>query len=111
MIAVHVFMKVTNEPLKRTPVVIQMDADGVEIGPVPTDRTGVAHFDLPPGSGKVLVSGVERYHGHLEGEIPVALWSVTESANESTGAPGEFPAGSNAYPGMTTRPVEVVERF
>ncbi len=107
MIAVRVFMKVTNEPLKRTPVVIQMDADGVEIGPVPTDRTGVAHFDLPPGSGKVLVSGVERYHGHLEGEIPVALWSVTESANESTGAPGEFPAGSNAYPGMTTRPVEV----
>jgi tRNA 2-thiouridine synthesizing protein E len=107
MIAVQVFMKVTNEPLKRTPVVIRMDAGDVETGPVLTDRTGVAQFELPPGSGKVLVSGVERYHGRLEGEIPIALWSVTESANESTGKPGEFPAGSNAYPGMTTCALEV----
>lgn len=107
MIAVRVFMKVTNEPLKRTPVVIYRDADGVETGPVLTDRAGVARFDLPAGSGKVLVSGVERYHGRLEGEIPIALWSVTESANESTGTPGEFPAGSNAYPGMTTCTLDV----
>ena len=102
MIAVRVFMKVTSEPLKRTPVAIHMDAEEADTGPVLTDRSGVAYFDLPAGSGKVLVSGVERYHGRLEGEIPIALWSVTESANESTGAPGEFPAGSNAYPGMTT---------
>jgi tRNA 2-thiouridine synthesizing protein E len=60
MIAVRVFIKVTQEPLKRTPVVIRMDADDVETGPILTDRTGVAQFDLPPGSGKVLVSGVER---------------------------------------------------
>ena len=110
MIAVRVFMKVTSEPLKRTPVAIHMDAEEADTGPVLTDRSGVAYFDLPAGSGKVLVSGVERYHGRLEGEIPIALWSVTESANESTGAPGEFPAGSNAYPGMTTCSLEVEGR-
>lgn len=107
MITIRVAMKFTNEPLKRTLVVLQMDASDAEAGPVPTDRTGVAHFDIPPGSGKVLVSGVERYHGHLEDEVLVELWSITDSENDSTGTPGEFPAGSNAYPGMTTRFIEV----
>lgn len=107
MITVRVFMKVTGEPLKRTPVVLQMDANDTGTGPIPTDRTGVAHFDLSPGSGKILISGIERYHGHIEGEVPIALWSVTESANDSTGTPGEFPSGSNAYPGMTTCTLEV----
>jgi len=107
VISVKVLMKFTNEPLKRTPVILRMDADDGETGPVLTDRTGIARFDLPPGSGKVLVSGVERYHGRLEGEIVVALWSITESANDSTGAPGDFPAGSNAYPGMTLRSIDV----
>ncbi len=107
MIAVRVEMKFTNEPLKRTPVVLKMDAADQATAPVLTDRSGIARFDLPPGSGKVLVSGVERYHGRLDGEIRVALWSITEAANDSTGTPGEFPSGSNAYPGMTTRAVEV----
>jgi tRNA 2-thiouridine synthesizing protein E len=107
MIAVRVAMKFTNEPLKRTPVVLKMDAEDRETEPVLTDRAGIARFDLPPGSGKVLVSGVERFHGRLDGEILVALWSITEAANDSTGTPGEFPSGSNAYPGMTTRSVEV----
>lgn len=107
MIAVQVVMKFTNEPLKRTPVVLHMDANDLKTDAVLTDRSGVARFDLPPGSGKVLVSGVERYHGRLDGEIQVALWSITESANDSTGTPGEFPAGSNAYPGMATQAVEV----
>lgn len=107
MIRVHVFMKVTGEPLKRTPVVIHLDADDKDYGPVPTDRTGVAQFDLPAGSGKVLVSGVERFHGHLEDEVPIALWSVTESAHDSAGAPGEFPDGSTAYPGMEKNMLDV----
>ncbi len=107
MIAVRVAMKFTNEPLKRTPVVLQMDADDQVVGPVMTDRSGVAFFDLPPGSGKVLVSGVERFHGRLDGEILVDLWSITQAANDSTGTPGLFPAGSNAYPGMTTQSVDV----
>lgn len=105
MIAVRVCMKVTNEPLKRTPVALRIDADDSETEPVLTDRAGVARFAVPPGSGRVLVSGVERYHGRLDGEILVDLWSITQPANESAGMPGEFPAGSNAYPGMTTRVV------
>jgi tRNA 2-thiouridine synthesizing protein E len=107
MISVRVAIKFTNEPLKRTPVALQMDAEDHLVGPVLTDRAGIALFDLPPGSGKVLVSGVERFHGRLDGEIRVDLWSITQSANDSTGTPGEFPAGSNAYPGMTTRSVQV----
>ncbi len=110
MITVHVVMKVTNEPLKRTPVALRMDADDTETPPVLTDRTGVARFDRQAGSGKVLVSGVERFHGRLDGEIRVGLWSITQSANESAGVPGEFPAGSNAYPGMTIRSIEVSGR-
>ena len=110
MIAVRVCMKVTNEPLKRTPVVLQIDADGSETAPVLTDRAGVARFELPPASGKVLVSGVERFHGRLAGEILVDLWSITQSGNDSAGMPGEFPAGSNAYPGMTTCSVRVGDR-
>lgn len=107
MIAVRVVMKVTNEPLKRTPVVLRLDADGTETAPVLTDRGGVARFDLPPGSGKVLVSGMERYQGRLDGEIRVDLWSITQAANESTGTPGGFPSGSNAYPSMATRTLDV----
>jgi tRNA 2-thiouridine synthesizing protein E len=110
MIAVKVCMKVTNEPLKRTPVVLRIDADDSETEPVLTDRTGVARFAVPPGSGRVIVSGVERYHGRLDGEILVDLWSITQPANESAGMPGEFPTGSNAYPGMTTRVVRVGNR-
>ena len=107
VIAVKVAMRFSHEPLKRTPVVLQMDADDQPVGPVLTDRSGLAVFDLPPGSGKVLVSGVERFHGRLDGEISIDLWAITESPNDSTGSPGVFPAGSNAYPGMATRVVEV----
>lgn len=107
MISVRVKMRVTGEPLKRTPVVLRMDADGHESGPVLTDRSGVAHFELPAGSGKVLVSGVERFHGRLDGEIHVDLWTITQSEHSSAGAPGEFPAGSNAYPDMAVSAVAV----
>lgn len=107
MIAVKILMKATHEPLKRTPVVLRFDADGTETDAILTDRTGIARFELPPASGKVLVSGVERYHGRLDGEILVDLWSITQSGDESSGTPGEFPAGSNAYPGMVTRVVLV----
>jgi tRNA 2-thiouridine synthesizing protein E len=107
MIAVRVAMKFTNEALKRTPVALQLDADGQLLGPVLTDRSGVAAFDLPPSSGKVLVSGVERFHGRLDGEILIDLWSITQSPSDSIGAPGIFPAGSNAYPSMETQSIRV----
>lgn len=107
MITIKVCMKFTREPLKRSPVVLQLDADGRETAPVQTDRAGVARFDLDPASGKVLVSGIERYHGRLDEEIRIELWSITEASNDSRGAPGQFPAGSNAYPGMATRSLMV----
>lgn len=110
MIEVRVSMKVTHEPLKRTPVVLRLDADGSETSAVLTDRNGSASFDLPPTSGKVLVSGVERYHGRLDGAIVIELWSITQSEQSSKGLPGEFPSGSNAYPGMTTHSLEVEGR-
>lgn len=110
MITVKVLMKSTREPLKRTPVVLKLDADNVETAPVLTDRAGVASFDLLPTSGKILVSGVERYDGRLDGEISIELWSITQSEQDSRGLPGEFPSGSNAYPDMTTCAIQVGER-
>jgi len=107
MIAVKVSMKATHEPLKRTPVVLQFDADGTETPPVLTDRAGIARFDLPPSSGRILVSGLQRYDGRLDGEIPIELWSITQSELDSKGGPGELPSGSNAYPGMSTRWLQV----
>lgn len=110
MIAVKVFMKVTGEPLKRTPVALRMDIDSSETEPVFTDRSGVANFPLEPGTGKVLVSGIERYHGRLDGEVPIGLWSITQSSDDSAGAPGGLTAGSNAYPSMTTRSIHLGDR-
>ena len=110
MIAVRVFMKTTNEPLKRTPVVLQTDADGASTPQTLTDRGGVARFDLAPSSGKVLVSGIERYHGRLDGEIAIGLWSVTQSGDAANAGAFTLPSGSNAYPGMTTRGLRVEGR-
>jgi len=110
MIAVRVFMKATNEPLKRTPVVLQTDADGATTPQALTDRSGVARFDLGPGSGKVLVSGIERYRGRLDGEIAIGLWSVTQSGDAANAGAFDLPSGSNAYPGMATRGVVVEGR-
>jgi tRNA 2-thiouridine synthesizing protein E len=110
MITIRICMKVTNEPPKRTPIVAQIDTDGSETGPVFTDRTGTARFDLPAASGKVRASGVERYHGRLDGEILIDLWSITQSGVDSAGTPRDSPVGSNAYPGMTTRCIRVGER-
>lgn len=107
MIKVRVFMRVTGEPLKRTPVVVQRDTDDSSSQAEMTDRNGVAIFDIDEGSGKIFISGIEHYHGHLSGEISIGLWSLTQAAHSSQGTPGEFPDGSNAYPGMTTQSVVV----
>jgi hypothetical protein len=40
----------------------------------------------------------------------VDLWSITQTGNGSAGMPGKFHAGSNAYPGMTTRGIQVGDR-
>jgi tRNA 2-thiouridine synthesizing protein E len=104
MISVKVFMRVTGEPMKRVPVVLELDPDGRLTEAVDTDRDGVARFGVDADSGKVLVSGVERYHGLFEDtDIPIGLLSVVEGADDAAGNPGEFPSGSNAYAGMETR--------
>lgn len=107
MISVKVFMRVTGEPLKRTPVVLELDPDGRRVGPVPTDRTGIARFDTPAGSGKIIVSDLPCYEGRLDGEIEIGLWSLTDFGADGGGSPGGFVRGSNAYPGMKVRAVSV----
>jgi tRNA 2-thiouridine synthesizing protein E len=107
MITVTLRMTLDQSPLKRVPVALCLDSDGRCTEPVLTDREGRARFDLPLASGKVLVDGVERYHGRLAEEVKVELWSITEAPDESEGAAGDLPAGSNAYPGMQTRTLAV----
>ncbi|MCF7992721.1 MAG: TusE/DsrC/DsvC family sulfur relay protein [Thiohalocapsa sp.] len=111
MITVRVYMRATGEPLKRTPVVLELDPDAERTPAIPTDRQGEARFDTEAESGKVLVSGVERYHGRLGGEIEIGLWSILEPEDSSAGNPGEFPAGSNAYEGMETRALRIGGRL
>jgi tRNA 2-thiouridine synthesizing protein E len=107
MITVRVTMKTNGEPVKRMPVAIVLDATG-ETLEGQTDRAGMARFALEPASGKVLVSGIPRHHGRLDGEIQVALWSLTESGTvDESGSPGGVGGGSTAYPGMQTRTVRV----
>jgi tRNA 2-thiouridine synthesizing protein E len=110
MITVRLVMKLNQAPLKRVPVALRLDALDLTTEPIPTDRSGVARFDLPPGTGKVLVERVERYQGRLEGEILIALWSPTEGSEDADGPPGGQIAGSTAYSDMQTRVVLVEGR-
>ncbi len=110
MITVEVVMKLDQSPLKRVRVELRLDAADNHPPSVLTDREGRARFDLPPASGMVLVEGVERWHGRLAGEIRIELWSITQAAEHAQGAAGSLPAGSNAYPGMQTRLLQVAER-
>lgn len=107
MIAVRVVMKLDRSPLKRVPVSLHLDAADCDIPSVLTDREGCARFDLPPATGKVLVDGVERYRGRLDGEIPIELWSIVQAADDAHSAAGYLPSGSNAYPSMQIRTLNV----
>jgi tRNA 2-thiouridine synthesizing protein E len=103
-------MKFNHQPLKRTPVEIILDDMNVRIGPEPTDRSGKVCFDMPASSGKILVSGVERYQGRLDGQIDVEIWSLTETGYTSEGSAGQGISGSNIYANMSTRTVLVNNR-
>jgi tRNA 2-thiouridine synthesizing protein E len=107
MLCVNVNMKFTRQPLKRTPIELVLDADGGRVGPVATDRSGQAVFDMPASSGKILIAGVERYQGRLDGNIDIELFSLTETAKCSEGAAASVTRGSNAYPNMTTKTITV----
>jgi tRNA 2-thiouridine synthesizing protein E len=102
MICINVSMKFSGMPLKRTPVEILLD-DNQTVGPTPTDRSGKVCFDMPVSSGKVIVAGVERYQGRLDGEIDIELWNLAESGGSSEGAAADATSGNTAYPNMTTR--------
>jgi tRNA 2-thiouridine synthesizing protein E len=104
MLHIHVSMKFTNEPVKRTAVVLCLDTDPEHPIQATTDRTGTAVFDIPPASGKILVNGAARYHGRLEGNVEISLWSPTDAgAVSESGTPGGEEGGSVAYPGMQIR--------
>lgn len=102
MVNIKVTMKFSNQPLKRTPVEIILDENDEHIGPLATDRSGAVSFDIPATSGKVIIGGVERYQGRLDGDIAIEIWNMTETGYSSDGAPNEA-SGSTAYPGMSTR--------
>ena len=108
MLQIHVSMKFTNEPVKRTPVILYLDTDPEHPIQGDTDRAGVATFDIPPASGKVVINGAARYHGRLEGAVEINLWSPTDAGTiADSGTPGGDEGGSVAYPGMQTRTLRV----
>jgi tRNA 2-thiouridine synthesizing protein E len=107
MICIHVTMKFSDLPLKRVPVELLLDENNQRVGPTPTDRTGKICFDMPASSGKIFVSGVERYQGRLDGEIKIELRNLTENGNNSEGAAADGISGNTAYPNMLTRSIVV----
>lgn len=107
MVRIHVSMNFTHEPLKRTPVSLVLDTDPQNPVVGSTDRNGMAVFDIPPASGKIVINGSTRYQGRLDGDIEIGLWSLTDGdAVDDRGAPG-VAGGSTAYPGMKTRALKV----
>ncbi len=110
MLRIQVTVKFTNEPVKRTPVVLYLDTDPEHPIQGATDRTGLATFVMPPASGEIVVNGATRYHGRLDGDIEITLLSPTAPATVvEHGTPGGRETGSTAYPGMQTRLLRVNE--
>jgi tRNA 2-thiouridine synthesizing protein E len=108
MLRIHVSMKFTHDPVKRTPVTLFLDTDPDKPVHGSTDRGGTATFGIPPASGKIVVNGSTRYHGRLEGDIQISLWSPTDADSVvEHGTPGGGDSGSIAYPGMKTRALKV----
>lgn len=105
MVCVNVKMKYSGVPLKRTPVELMIDESDQHIGPIPTDRSGKACFEMLSGSGKIFVAGVERYQGRLDGLIDIELRNLTENGYDSGGAASDEMSGNTAYSNMQTRTV------
>jgi tRNA 2-thiouridine synthesizing protein E len=108
MLRIHVAMRFTGEPLKRTPIVLYLDTNPEHPIQGNTDRSGTVLFDIPPASGKVMVNGAVRYHGRLQGDVDINLWSPTDAGMvDEFGVPGSIESGSIAYPGMQIRTLMV----
>ena len=108
MLRIHVSIKFTHEPVKRSPVILYLDTDPENPIQGATDRNGMATFEIPPASGKIVVNGAARYHGRLEGDIEIGLWSPVDAGSiAESGTPGGGESGSIAYPGMQIRTLSV----
>jgi tRNA 2-thiouridine synthesizing protein E len=111
MLEVVVKMKYSGEPLKRTNVELRLDTEPGRAIEGTTDRTGVARFDIRPSSGKIIVAGIPRYHGRLDGNVTLELHSIMDSGSvHESGAPGGSKGGSTAYAGMQTRTLRLNNR-
>lgn len=75
MISVKVIEKVSGKAAKGQEVVLSYDG-GQGTLTEHTDRNGVAYFKAQPGSGKVLVNGVERRNHYIDWCTEVVVWSV-----------------------------------
>ncbi len=108
MFELQVTMKYSGIPFKRSFVELHLDDKSKSVIKGTTDREGKTSFDIPPVSGKIIIDGISRYHGRLEGKIHIELFSLTDSENvQSRGAPGGSKGGSTAYPNMQTRKIMV----
>jgi tRNA 2-thiouridine synthesizing protein E len=109
-VRIRIFIKATGEPVKRANLTLVPDGSSTPLRTL-TDRSGWAAFDLAPTSGKVLVEGIPRFQGRIEGELNIGLWSpLTSGGVEAQGAPGGSHQGSVAYASMQTRGLRVAGR-
>lgn len=76
MIKVKVIQKESGKAAKGQKVVLSYDGEQGTLTEQTTNRYGVASFQAQPGSGKVLVNGVERRNCYIDWCTEVALWSV-----------------------------------
>jgi hypothetical protein len=76
MITVRVIEKASRKAARGQKVVLSYDGDQGTLAEQYTNRNGVAYFKALPGSGKVLVNGVERRNCYIDWCTEVALWSV-----------------------------------
>jgi tRNA 2-thiouridine synthesizing protein E len=107
MISVRVLMKLDRSPLKRALVALRLDTRDQLTPSVPTDRSGIARFDLPHATGTVLVEGIERFQGRLDEDVVIELWSITQGVDDTAAGSVGLPQGSNAYPDMQIQTIAV----
>ena len=76
MITVKVIEKGSGKGARGQQVVLSYDGEQGTLVEQFTNRNGVAYFNAQPGSGKVLVNGVERRNCYIDWCTEIALWSV-----------------------------------
>ncbi len=76
MITVKVIEKASGKAARGQMVVLSYDGEQGTLTEQYTNRNGVAYFKALPGSGRVLVNGVERRNCYIDWCTEVAVWSV-----------------------------------